>query len=491
MQTDQALVRLSPRTPWQAMDLGTTLYRHWWRQSTLLWFCFTLPVLLVFLFFFSDYPWAVILLFWWLKPLWERILLEFYARAIFAKPLNLKQLVLRFPDYALPGLMSQLSVRRFSLSRSYNTPVYQLEKLRGEQARKRLSFLHRPPSQRSMLLTLLMLHIEQVLSVAVILLILMLVPLGFEWTSLEEWVDLDSGITLLGWYLILSITEPLYVASGFSLYLNKRSHLEGWDLETGLRKIGQQRNKIPAGNTVSTGVLMLAVFLVSFWTPDITIAQTTDHPRQQAIEILAGEDFMPMRTEQRLALDDDQWQEDELPWLDTLFDWLLPRPDQQSGLLLSDMVRLLLWLVASVFLLWLLRTLVKQLPATLNSSRNRPARKGLQIQTHRHARNTPPDLWAQQICQAIDQQDHRRALGLLYQATLNAIAQQTSLQIDDDITEQECLKLVHTHQPGLSQLLEPLIQDWTRIAWANQPIDENRINLHFQRWQQLAEGAQE
>ncbi|HCR78738.1 MAG TPA: DUF4129 domain-containing protein, partial [Alcanivorax sp.] len=69
---------------WQAMDMGTRLYRHWWRSAALVWVVFTgLPFLaLAGLAAAWQSIWPM-LLFWWLKPLWERPLLAFYSRALF------------------------------------------------------------------------------------------------------------------------------------------------------------------------------------------------------------------------------------------------------------------------------------------------------------------------------------------------------------------------------------------------------------------------
>ena len=37
--------------------------------------------------------------------------------------------------------------------------------------------------------------------------------------------------------LAMSLIAPFYVAGGFALYLNRRSELEGWDIEICLRRL--------------------------------------------------------------------------------------------------------------------------------------------------------------------------------------------------------------------------------------------------------------
>jgi hypothetical protein len=47
---------------------------------------------------------------------------------------------------------------------------------------------------------------------------------------------LEAAFCLL-YLLVISIVEPFYVAAGFSLYLNRRTELEGWDIELGFRTL--------------------------------------------------------------------------------------------------------------------------------------------------------------------------------------------------------------------------------------------------------------
>ena len=139
MELEKASARLAPRSPWQAVDLGTKLYRHWAAPVLWVWLAFTLlPFGLLLGWSLLAETLLPLFLFWWLKPLWERPLLAWYSHALFAEELSLGQLFRRWPRYALPGLFAQLTWRRFSPSRSFNTPVWQLEGARGQQLNQRL-----------------------------------------------------------------------------------------------------------------------------------------------------------------------------------------------------------------------------------------------------------------------------------------------------------------------------------------------------------------
>ena len=45
----------------------------------------------------------------------------------------------------------------------------------------------------------------------------------------------------LAYLVALFLIEPLYVASDFTLYLNRRTELEGWDIEIAFRQLAARR----------------------------------------------------------------------------------------------------------------------------------------------------------------------------------------------------------------------------------------------------------
>lgn len=261
MELEKASARLAPRSPWQAVDLGTKLYRQWAAPVLWVWLAFTLVPfgLMLGWSLLADTLWPLFL-FWWLKPLWERPVLAWYSHALFAETLTLKQLFQRWRQYALPGLASQLTWRRFSPARSFNTCVWQLEGAKGEQLSQRLRALNSYPSNRAGIMTIVVLHLEQFMAMGLMVLLYTLVP----WQFSLEWSDwfydqgaLQMAIASATLYLVMCVTEPLYVACGFALYLNKRTWLEGWDLQLGLTRLGRHR----ATRTGATVLMLLALLL--------------------------------------------------------------------------------------------------------------------------------------------------------------------------------------------------------------------------------------
>ena len=54
------------------------------------------------------------------------------------------------------------------------------------------------------------------------------------------------------------LLEPFYVAAGFGLYLNRRTLLEGWDIEVALRRIAERH---AAAAVIAAAVALLRVRL--------------------------------------------------------------------------------------------------------------------------------------------------------------------------------------------------------------------------------------
>ncbi|MEE4249613.1 MAG: DUF4129 domain-containing protein, partial [Alcanivoracaceae bacterium] len=453
MQLDNINARIAPRTPWQAMDMGTHLYRAWWKPLTLIWLVFSLPLLLLALWLtHSGADFWALLMFWWLKPLLERPLLEFCARQLFNQNTTVGTLLKDFADYALPGLLPWLLWRRIYLTRSFAVPVAQLERLKGSQYRERCRVLSMGGSNRAMMLTFIMAHIELLLGYALVVLVMMLLP-GQYYLSEVDWFLESSDNAMLGlltWYIILSVLEPLYVTSGFALYLNKRTWLEGWDLELGLRRLGQRRNTVAV-------VLLCLLPMLTFSSSDASASGTTPEAQQQAIEIVAGDEFMPTHIKQQWQLRNrtpamEAEQDPTESWLYRLLSWLLDGAgdinDRNSSSLpsLADIVRIVLWSVAISLLLWTLwhyRRWLAALPSRWKSAAPPVTHiAGLDIRPE-----SLPDNLQEAIMEEVRRGNYRHALSLLYRGTLSCLATTAEFSVLPGATESEVLSYCQQSHP--------------------------------------------
>ncbi len=238
MQLDRIEAVVRPRNPWESMDLGFSMVRLWWKPLFKIWFAFVLPFFFIGLFLFEDNLWIAGLIFWWAKPIYDRILLYFFSNALFGEQPAIWHCV---KGLFKTRLFLALTFSRFDLARSFNLPIWQLEKLQGKSVSPRYRLLQRHSRGTAIWLTIVCIHFEWLLSLSLFgLLYLMLpVPYSFDFFAVlffEEtaWVE---PIRLFFDVLVIGIVESLYVAAGFSLYLNARTHLEAWDIELAFRRI--------------------------------------------------------------------------------------------------------------------------------------------------------------------------------------------------------------------------------------------------------------
>lgn len=508
MKLEAISARIAPRTAWQAMDLGTHLFRHWWWPLLQVWLLFSLPLLLLALWLNQNSDMLLgWLLFWWLKPALERPLLEFSARALFAEQPSLRQLLREFPRYALPGLLSWLSWRRIYWNRSVLVPVRQLEQLRGTELLRREQVLEGAIPSRAMWLTVIMVHIEQLASYALVVSLMMLLPNQQDLDSVAWYFETEQYpyLSMIGWYLVLCVTQPLYVTCGFALYLNQRTWREGWDLEIGLRQIGQRRH--------SSGALiaLLLVLMVSFSLPEAhaesaeaVVSEATDGDppdtqvaRDHAISVVASPAFQPIESEGhwRLKQDaDSDSNSSDYSWLGRILRALLEasidtgKPDRIN---FYDLFRVLLWALVISLLVWLLwhyRHWLAQLRLPGPSATARPTHiQGLDIR-----RSSLPDNVADSATALLARRDYRQLLSLLLRSSLSRLLDRQAVTLPAGATEQECLATLrqHHHDSTGIQLLSEIVHHWLTVAWGHQSADATALTRLLQRWRAHFEDAQ-
>lgn len=505
MKLEQMSARIAPRNAWQAIDLGVHAWRVWWRPLTTIWLATTLiPFCLLMWWGYPDNLIWAMLIFWWLKPAWERPLLAYCARALFDPDADTWSPVLSNRSALTRGLVPQLLWRRLDPSRSINMSVNQLEGLSGEKYSQRVRALGMGGSSHGGTLTIGLLHIEQGFAYALTILLMMLWPNQLDMESVEWFLDTHSPwfmASLCCWYVAMTVTQPLYVASGFTAYLNRRTWLEAWDLQLGLRRIGEQR-KVHGGATMA---LLACLLLPAIW-PSETLAETA--PQQEAITILAGEDFSPMEIRHGWRLREmeeeplsDEITEEEADWLMKFIRWLFDgegagaasdTPDWLRHLdSPAEILRLLLWCIVISILIWAIwrfRSLIKVWQPDASKTSTRPVSlAGLDIRRQ----NLPDDVVAAALAALADNKV-RHALALLYRATLSRLVDRHRLALAPGSTESECLTAFREAIPddqGVA-LLAQITPHWIATAWAHRPPEADAVKALALQWQSTFEAGE-
>ena len=518
MQLEALRLGLRRRNPWEALDLGLVMLRQWRGTVYRAWFATFIPFALLVLALLWQWPMLATFFIWWLKPLFDRILLKVFSEASFGAVPTVREVWRALPSLLRnSGLIAGLTLRRFNPGRAFELPVWQLEGQTGKAGRARLRILSRRTSSYALWLMLVCTHIVVIFEFGLVGIVDLLAPSDGQ--SFSSWTDFFVGessdnyvhVFNLAWLLAETIVEPFYVAAGFSLYLNRRSELEGWDIEVAFRRMSERLRQVAGTTAAKLGRLaMIAVLATSFSfllvTPDVVRADelqcdstplTRSEPNSEQtasktdptnrpdgaikkrVEKILADPVFGKKTEElswRPRKTDKPEKTGETPWwakkLIALAD-LLARGTR--GLIY---VVVLIAIAALLVVLYRYRHLVLgiqrpsiRLPETLFGLDLRPA-------------SLPADISAAALGE-VDAGRYVAALSLLYRGTLVALIRRQHIEFRSGDTEDSCLRRVGGRiDADAAGYFAQLLDAWKRAAYAELPPDAESARDLCQRWAQ-------
>ncbi|HMW54519.1 MAG TPA: DUF4129 domain-containing protein [Accumulibacter sp.] len=487
MQLEQMTVRLRRRSPWEALDLGRVLLRHWSGRVYRAWFATYWPVGVVILLVMWPWPEYAMLVLWWLKPLFDRVLLFVFSRSVFGDECRMRDLLRALPRLLRgPGVVSGLTLRRGSLARSLLLPVWQLEQQTGARARARFRLLSRRCRAQAVWLTFFCANMSTILLVSIVIVLLVLVPGNGQ--DLSPWQWFGGERSTAGYFagnlmfmLAETVVEPLYVASGFSLYLNRRSELEAWDIELAFRRLAERQS--PTAITTS----LLVVFLALAVPPAAPVhAEEVPQPpsmaRQTIDAVLADPVFGQVKNDLRWRW---RWQPSSSP-VDNLDDhqsnWIM-------GILrileiLAEWLRSLLWIFSGFALAAAIFLVLRHRQAGLRV-RTAPMAPEFLFGLDLRPTSLPADVAAAAHA-ALDRGDSVEALSLLYRGALVALMHQRQIDFASGDTENDCLRRIAGRVPeALDRRFNAIVETWRMAAYGRLSIPVERIEELLAGWDVL------
>ena len=146
MRIEDLTVALRPRNSWEAVELGSALTRRHFGAVLRPWLAVTLPVLVGLNVGLGllGVAWLAGVVMWWLKPVFDRVPLYVYSRAVFGEVPATWPTVRAQLRWGLRWMPAYLTWRRLSPWRSLNLPVDLLEGGDGATASARRSALAGP-----------------------------------------------------------------------------------------------------------------------------------------------------------------------------------------------------------------------------------------------------------------------------------------------------------------------------------------------------------
>jgi len=240
MQLDALALRMRPRAPLEAADLGVRLCQNAARSVYACYAVVYLPVAALALAAFEIGSWLPTLLLFWSKPWLDRTILFVLSRAAFGQATTVNQLWAARREVWGGQLLLTWTWRRLSPWRSFTQPVYQLEGLPTGKIRRRVKQVRRRKRGAALLMTSAFATAETCLGVTMLSLLVWFAPADTAPTFVELLFDPSSTVleaaSAVAYALVVGFLEPFYVAAGFAMYLNRRAELEGWDVEQELRR---------------------------------------------------------------------------------------------------------------------------------------------------------------------------------------------------------------------------------------------------------------
>lgn len=483
MRLSEASVVIRPRTSWEAMDLGVRMAQEYRLLLMSSWAMVTLPIFILLTVLLWRYPSMAMFVFWWLKPAFDRLPLYILSKALFGETPCLRQAVRQWPRLLKGQLLASLTWRRLSLSRSFVMPVSQLEGLDGNARQIRLGVLLQRNAGAARWLTTIGVHMEIGLWFGCMALFYLFIPqqleLDWDWQRLALasgseglWLEHLSNAF---YALILVFWEPIYVACGFSLYLNRRTVLEAWDLELVFRRLRQRLSSIVPL------LLVAALMLVPFSHPAMAeepapARQVTTQAASQSIKtLLDNPPFKNPETVTRYRFGDEKNAappkvkgDGKLPaWIQALLDRFNRDTFKNAALglevLLWSLLAAGLALVVWRYREWLHTFVSRRGPAKAKTAKTAPAQLfGLALGS-----DTLPDDIAS-TAEQLWPTHPREALGLLYRGLLNRLLHDFNLPLKSADTEGQVLERIHLlQQPQLLAFSDALTHHWQNLAYGH------------------------
>jgi hypothetical protein len=478
MDLERVAAVIRPRSPWEAIDLGFGMVRAWWRPVGTAWLATVAPVWCLLFFLFSGKPGLALFILWWLRPLFDRVPLHVVSRCLFGAPPAAGEVAAELPKLWKRDLLAALTIQRLDPARSFHLPIGQLEGLSGPARARRRKLLDYSGHSAAVWLTAACSLLELITVVSLFGLINMLSPENSRLGpaiqaasdgNLPYWLGLVIGALACLAFLII---EPFYVAAGFSLYLSRRTMLEGWDVEISFRRLAGRL----LGRTRGKAAVVLFALAIGGMGAASSFAATPADPAEAIQRILARPDF---RTHRKTST----WRLKNAP----------ERPQRQplelpSFSLPPGVFRIVAYLIGGAIVVFLIVLVFRVAVGWLRRPAAPPGETGalpeavfgLDIRPESLPADVAAAAWA-----AWEQGDPAGALGLLYRGALACLVHRDGLEVAVSWTEGDCLAVVRRRAAAASaDYFGRLTRAWQSTAYAHRPPSREEAKALCDGWRQ-------
>lgn len=512
MKLENVTAEIRPRNKWESVDLGVLLTQKNLKFIALAWGTLVVPFFLLILlgaFFWYDstllrydneslwlykfaYGIAPFLCVWWLKPLYEKVLLYVFSRRLFGEKLSFSSLLSEWKNIYFKGNLKLLINRRFSLQRCFTLPISELEGLTGAAFKKRQNLLSRNGGDGATSLTIATISLSHLSMFTFYISYVWLTMYGYQSSFIIDQVNLfvdgffgvhindDSTpvmlFTLFNYMLILSVFTPFYIGGGFSLYINSRTITEGWDVELAFKRMSNRLQDVRGGKSnilFKTIITFTALFYFIGTQP--TAAQEEGNSKIE--KIVAGEEFAVdiLESEHKIYKKNDK-NMPELGFLAGLFSFIVHVIPYLFYLLIVSGVAFLIYLLIKN------AHLLKKPTGKINLERL-PVKKARTVLGMEVTKESLPEDILAAARLAWESGDKKLALSYLYRGAIAWMVNTAELPILESDTEHDCIKHAKVIEPvEVVQYFVYLTNLWVNLTYGKIPPDEDCIDKLCQQW---------
>lgn len=478
MQIPDSKLALRFRLNFEAIDAGCLLARRYWPTLLAGWLIISLPAFIA-LWFLDNLFWTIVLL-WWMKPLYERIPLQLIASKMFDQRANL--LIVIKTVFSVDTIW-WLTLFRFFPGRSTLTPIAALEGL--PQGSRKISERRRLISTRALssyfVLHWIMFLMEIMCTVSALSVIYLIWQAIAPGDAGDFLAILDNIWKIFGsptgtnlivtvYFVSMAVIAPFYVCSGFTIYLNRRIELEGWDIELMFRRIGAR----------VVSVFLLVGFLV-FPCFEAAVGQELNEGESiQTINERMQIQEATRRIYEEQEIFSDEIRRESVRKTNRRISTTNRRDNPLVGLL-GFVIQVLIWVVVIGVVVWLITRFKVWTLFNRRSTKKTVSSDKEIVEDFTAQLDLPEDIVGSSRT-AWETGNPRAALSLLYRGSLFQLVIQHECPINLSHTETACTRFVERTIPRLSGAFQAITQAWQQVAYTKMQLNsldyENTVRLY-------------
>jgi hypothetical protein len=470
-------LELRQRSVWEAADSGILL----WREN-LLYFIplFAMPVWAAAFglrLVPADLRWLSWVILWWLKPLFDRLVLHVVSARFFRKDDEggFRSILRGLGGNLFRGLAGDLLWRRFSPLRSAVMPLRILERPKGKQYRARKTMLRQGGLSFCALLTVLGLFAEAFL-------------LGGEFIFSLAMAEIFSPGALNSFYNYLEqaelfvyavfcfnyiLVESLYVCMGFGLYINSRVEVEGWDLELIFKNFARKL----------TGAAGLVIIIILFLFSTNTL--NADESRDYFPDGIMSEDIVPYNSLETI-LDSEDFGGVKEGWAIEFKDKTEPEPLPDFHVDLDPWVERLKHIFAYVLRALIAVVIAAAIVIALivyhrNKNRYGPRRKGRGgAFVNPLVSEEDPEILLEKAADSYARGCVVEAWACCLTGTITALSRYRNCAFPVDATEYGCLRELESRSAADAEGFSLTVKNWVLLAYGGRLPPEGSFEAALQ-----------